>query len=44
MLIAWLLASSSFAETRDVALLTAFGALLYAVGQRRRDPTSSDTQ
>jgi len=36
MLITWLLASSSFAETRDVALLTAFGALLYAVGRRRR--------
>jgi amino acid transporter len=32
-LIVWLLASSSFAATRDVALLTAFGALLYAIGR-----------
>jgi APA family basic amino acid/polyamine antiporter len=35
-LIAWLLASSSFAATRDVAVLTACGALLYAIGQRYR--------
>jgi amino acid transporter len=35
-LIVWLLASSSFAATRDVAILTAIGALLYAVGVRRR--------
>ena len=34
-LIVWLLASSSFAATRDVVVLTAFGALLYAVGRRR---------
>ena len=33
-LIAWLLASSSFAETRDVAVLTVIGALLYALGGR----------
>jgi amino acid transporter len=33
-LIVWLLASSSFEETRDVAVLTAFGALLYAIGRR----------
>ena len=32
-LIAWLFASSSFAESRDVAILTLFGALLYAVGR-----------
>ncbi len=32
--IAWLLASSSFAETRDVAILTVIGALLYALGRR----------
>jgi len=38
-LIAWLLASSSFAATRDVAVLTAFGALLYAIGRRRRRGT-----
>jgi amino acid transporter len=34
-LIVWLLASSSFAATRDVAILTACGALLYAVGRRK---------
>jgi amino acid transporter len=34
--IAWLLASSSFAATRDVAGLTAVGALLYPIGRRRR--------
>jgi amino acid transporter len=33
-LIAWLLASSSFAATRDVAILTLIGALLYAIGRR----------
>jgi amino acid transporter len=33
-LIAWLLASSSFTATRDVAILTVIGALLYAVGRR----------
>jgi amino acid transporter len=32
--IAWLLASSSFAATRDVAILTLIGALLYAIGRR----------
>ncbi len=32
-LIGWLLASSSYAATRDVAVLTAFGALLYAIGR-----------
>jgi len=35
-LIAWLLASSSFSATRDLAILTVIGALLYAVGARRR--------
>jgi amino acid transporter len=35
-LIAWLLASSSFAATRDVAIVTGIGALLYAVGRLRR--------
>jgi basic amino acid/polyamine antiporter, APA family len=34
-LIGWLLASSSFAATRDVAILTACGALLYAIGRRQ---------
>ncbi len=34
-LIAWLLASSSFAATRDVAILTAIGALIYATGRRQ---------
>jgi APA family basic amino acid/polyamine antiporter len=33
-LIAWLLASSSFTATRDVAILTVIGALLYAIGRR----------
>jgi basic amino acid/polyamine antiporter, APA family len=33
-LIAWLLASSSFAATRDVAILTVIGALIYAIGRR----------
>lgn len=35
-LIAWLLASSSYAETRDVAFLTVVGMLLYALGRRHR--------
>ena len=35
-LIAWLLASSSFAATRDVVALTVIGALLYAAGQWQR--------
>jgi amino acid transporter len=34
-LIVWLLASSSWAETRDVALLILLGALLYRVGRWR---------
>ncbi len=33
-LIVWLLASSAFAAIRDVAVLTACGALLYAIGRR----------
>ena len=36
-LIVWLLASSSFAATRDVAILTAFGGLLYAIGRWQRE-------
>jgi amino acid transporter len=40
-LIAWLLASSSFAATRDVAILTVIGALLYAIG-RRTDGSAND--
>jgi amino acid transporter len=36
MSIGWLLASSSFTSTRDVAALTAVGALFYAIGRRRR--------
>jgi amino acid transporter len=35
-LIAWLLASSSFAATRDVVILTVIGALLYAIGRRHQ--------
>lgn len=35
-LIVWLLASSWFTATRDVAILTACGALLYAIGRRHR--------
>jgi hypothetical protein len=32
--LARMLTSSSFAATRDVVVLTAFGALLYAIGRR----------
>jgi len=35
-LIAWLLASTSFAATRDVAILALVGMLLYAAGHRHR--------
>jgi len=35
-LIVWLLASTSFAATRDVAILTLVGMLLYSAGHRRR--------
>jgi amino acid transporter len=35
LLISWLIASSSWAETRDVALWTLLGALVYAAGRRR---------
>jgi APA family basic amino acid/polyamine antiporter len=38
LLIGWLLASSSWTETRDVAIWTAVGALVYAVGQWRKRP------
>jgi amino acid transporter len=34
-MIAWLLASSSWMETRDVAIWTAVGALVYAFGHFR---------
>ncbi len=34
-LIVWLLASSSFAATRDVAVMTACGAVVYAAGRHR---------
>jgi amino acid transporter len=36
VLIGWLLASSSWAETRDVVILILLGALLYAIGRLRR--------
>jgi len=36
LLIAWLLASSSWTETRDVTLLILLGALVYRLGRRRR--------
>ncbi len=36
ILIAWLLASSSFAASRDVVILSLVGVLLYGVGQRHR--------
>jgi amino acid transporter len=35
LLIAWLLASSSWAETFDVAMLWSLGAIFYAFGRRR---------
>ncbi len=35
LLIAWLLASSSWAETFDVAMLSSLGAIFYAFGRRR---------
>jgi APA family basic amino acid/polyamine antiporter len=35
-LIAWLIASSSWAETRDVTLMTLLGALLYGIGWHGR--------
>jgi amino acid transporter len=35
-LIAWLLASSSWSETRDVAILILFGALVYCLGAWRK--------
>jgi APA family basic amino acid/polyamine antiporter len=41
-LISWLIASSSWAETRDVTIMTLFGALLYGIGRwhrRRTAPT-----
>jgi APA family basic amino acid/polyamine antiporter len=40
-LIAWLIASSSWAETRDVTIMTLLGALLYGIGRwhgRRTGP------
>jgi basic amino acid/polyamine antiporter, APA family len=40
-LIAWLLASSTFTATRDVAILTVIGALLYAVGRWRKRQSPS---
>jgi APA family basic amino acid/polyamine antiporter len=33
-LISWLIASSSWAETRDVTIMTLLGALLYGIGRR----------
>ena len=34
-MIAWLLVSSSWIESRDVAILIVLGASMYAVGKRR---------
>ncbi len=38
VLIAWLLASSSWSETRDVIIAVAVGAVLLAVAKVRRAP------
>lgn len=40
-LIAWLLASSSWAESRDVMILIALGAMIHAAGLRRKRPIST---
>ena len=43
VLISWLIASSSWAETRDVTIMVLLGALLYGIGRwhgRRSVPTS----
>lgn len=44
LLILWLLASSTWMETRGVGLWTAFGALFYAAGRLRNRRMASAPQ